>query len=146
MVIFTASMRSYADQVIDQLDCMGVVSRRFYRDSCKRLITINRKNNSNSNSSSSSSSSSSFPRSSLSEEVHYVKDLSIVRPDRKLDKVVIIDNSPKCYAQNPDNAIPIKSWWGTDRDDKCLRNLLPLLEVLHNVKDVRGSRCRVVQT
>lgn len=34
IVIFTASIRRYADAVIDLIDCQSAVSRRFFRQSC----------------------------------------------------------------------------------------------------------------
>lgn len=34
IVVFTASTRQYADPIIDILDSDGVISRRFFRDSC----------------------------------------------------------------------------------------------------------------
>jgi len=61
----------------------------------------------------------------------YVKDLS--RLGRDLDNVIIIDNLPICYALQPENAIPIKTW-RNDPDDRELYDLLPILVSLANVE------------
>lgn len=60
----------------------------------------------------------------------YVKDLS--KLGRNLKDVIIIDNSPTCYALQPNNAIPIKTW----RDDPCDRELLDLIPILYSLADV----------
>lgn len=65
----------------------------------------------------------------------YIKDLSGVEPD--LSKVVILDNSPASYAFHIDNAIPIEGWI-SDPTDNDLMNLIPLLEGLQHVTDVRA--------
>jgi len=63
----------------------------------------------------------------------YVKDLS--RLGRNLDNVIIIDNLPICYALQPENAIPIKTW-RHDPDDRELYDLLPILVSLANVDHI----------
>jgi len=60
----------------------------------------------------------------------YVKDLSKI--GRPLKDVIIIDNSPICYALQPDNAIPIKTW----RDDVSDRELLDLIPILYSLAEV----------
>lgn len=65
----------------------------------------------------------------------YIKDLSQVEPD--LSRVMIIDNSPISYAFNEDNAIPIEGWIN-DPTDNHLLHLIPLLEGLQYVTDVRA--------
>lgn len=35
--VYTAGKKKYADQVLDQLDIHGVIEKRFYRDSCKKI-------------------------------------------------------------------------------------------------------------
>ncbi|UKJ89273.2 RNA polymerase II carboxyterminal domain phosphatase [Theileria orientalis] len=64
---------------------------------------------------------------------YYIKDLSIVT--KSLKDVIIIDNSPACYCLNPNNAIPILSWFD-DCNDIELFNLLPLLNHLSKADDV----------
>lgn len=46
-----------------------------------------------------------------------------------LSSVFILDNSPGAYRYNPENAIPIKSWFA-DPSDTALLNLLPMLDAL----------------
>ena len=62
VVIFTASMRDYADRVIDKIDLMGVVQQRYYRESCKNF-------------------------SEPDESVKHIKDMAIIRQDKNLGKV-----------------------------------------------------------
>jgi len=64
---------------------------------------------------------------------NYVKDLSHL--GRPLTNVIIIDNSPSSYMFQPDNAIPITSWFN-DKADRQLYDLLPFLEQLMYVDDV----------
>ncbi|TVY33729.1 Nuclear envelope morphology protein [Lachnellula subtilissima] len=65
----------------------------------------------------------------------YIKDLSSVEPD--LSKVMILDNSPLSYMFHQDNAIPIEGWIN-DPTDNDLLHLVPLLEGLQYVTDVRS--------
>ncbi|KAF1350866.1 NLI interacting factor-like phosphatase-domain-containing protein [Delphinella strobiligena] len=65
----------------------------------------------------------------------YIKDLSHVEPD--LSKVMILDNSPMSYIFHEDNAIPIEGWI-SDPTDNDLLHLVPLLEGLQYVTDVRA--------
>jgi len=69
----------------------------------------------------------------------YTKDLSAICSD--LQSVFILDNSPGAYRAYPDNAIPIKSWFN-DPSDTALLNLLPVLDALRFVSDVRSVLSR----
>ncbi|XP_040578419.1 CTD nuclear envelope phosphatase 1 isoform X3 [Lepeophtheirus salmonis] len=69
----------------------------------------------------------------------YTKDLSAVNED--LSSIFILDNSPGAYRAYPDNAIPIKSWF-SDPTDCALLNLLPILDALRFVSDVRSVLSR----
>jgi len=64
---------------------------------------------------------------------NYVKDLSLL--GRKLEHSIIVDNSPFSYMFQPDNAIPITSWFN-DKSDTQLYELLPFLDRLIEVDDV----------
>jgi len=55
---------------------------------------------------------------------NYVKDLSLL--GRKLEHTLIVDNSPFSYLFQPDNAIPITSWFN-DKSDRELYDLVPFL-------------------
>lgn len=64
----------------------------------------------------------------------YIKDLSLLGRDMK--DVIIVDNSPNAYFFHNENAVPILSWYD-DPDDRCLFEMIPLLEALSQVHDVR---------
>lgn len=124
--MFTASVQEYADPVIDWVEReRKYFSGRYYRQHCT------------------------FRNGA------YIKDLTQVEPD--LSKVMILDNSPMSYifhegesGQFParhhesvsdhhpsDNAIPIEGWI-SDPTDNDLLHLVPLLEGLQYVTDVRA--------
>ncbi|KAL9131047.1 MAG: hypothetical protein Q9217_000933 [Psora testacea] len=123
LVVFTASVQEYADPVIDWLEQeRKFFSGRFYRQHCT------------------------FRNGA------YIKDLSSVEPD--LSKVMILDNSPLSYVFHEgelrvskhtiilsdtriDNAIPIEGWIN-DPTDNDLLHLVPILEALQYVTDVRA--------
>ncbi|XP_029128776.1 uncharacterized protein LOC114916369 [Cajanus cajan] len=62
------------------------------------------------------------------------KDLRILGVD--LAKVAIIDNTPDMFRLQVNNGIPIKSWFD-DPTDSALISLMPFLEKLVDVDDVR---------
>lgn len=116
LIIFTASMKEYADPVIDWLEnsFSGRFAQRMYRSNCI-----------------------------MRDGVGYIKDLGNIKdPDSKdltvpLTDVIIIDNSPISYAMHVDNAIQVEGWI-SDPTDTELLNLLPFLEALRHTTDVRN--------
>lgn len=159
LVCFTASIKEYADPVIDYLeeqvlsnDVMKkslkklqadpptrLFKTRYYRNSCifaegkgylKDLSVVlndeSRQPQSRSNSrtrSRASSISSNVSRSASSKGFDY-------------SKIIIIDNSPISYVRHKDNGLMIEGWIN-DPEDTELMNLLPLLNSLRFVSDVR---------
>ena len=75
-----------------------------------------------------------YRESCILSEGKYIKDLSLLKI--KLNDVIILDNNPISYKFNKKNGIPIKSWH-FDKNDNELLKILPLLEFLSNVDDVR---------
>ena len=71
----------------------------------------------------------------------YLKDLKSV--GKNLKDVIIIDNNPVSYVLNPDNGVPILTWY-EDLNDKELLSLIPLLKYLSTVEDVRPIITRIV--
>lgn len=67
---------------------------------------------------------------------NFVKDLT--RLGRKLEHTLIVDNSPVAYMFQPENAIPITSWF-SDKGDNELMNLCPLLDVLVKADNVMAE-------
>ncbi|KAL5251605.1 hypothetical protein ACHWQZ_G017097 [Mnemiopsis leidyi] len=101
IVVYTASIEKYGQQVINVLDNKrGIFQRRYFRQHCV-----------------------------LDSSIHgqYTKDLSMILPD--MSSVFIIDNSPSAYKNYPDNAIAVPTWT-KDRSDTWLLNLLPFLDGL----------------
>ena len=71
----------------------------------------------------------------------FVKDLQ--RLGRDLKDVVIVDNSPLSYILHPDNGLPIQTWF-EDKTDRELYKIIPILEFLSNVSDVRVYISKIV--
>lgn len=65
----------------------------------------------------------------------FVKNLSLV--DGDLSRVILLDNSPASFLMHPDNAILIETWTD-DCKDATLLDLLPFLDALRFVDDVRS--------
>jgi len=66
----------------------------------------------------------------------HVKDLS--RVERSLSRLVIIDNTPCAYSMHEANAVPISSFTEDSVGDDKLLTLLPFLESIHGLQDVRS--------
>lgn len=55
---------------------------------------------------------------------------------RNLSRVILVDNSPYAMAADPDNAVPIKSYYD-DTDDRELEYLFEIIKEMVDVDDVR---------
>lgn len=64
----------------------------------------------------------------------YMKDMSQL--GRRIEDVILIDNSPNSYRPQPENAVPILSWYDDPHDTELFK-LMPLLINLSKVDDVR---------
>ncbi|CAM9432784.1 unnamed protein product, partial [Heterosigma akashiwo] len=75
-----------------------------------------------------------FREACLEVERNFLKDLRPLGRDPR--RTVLVDNSPYAYAYQPDNGVPIASWFD-DAGDTELLKLLPFLEALAAARDVR---------
>ena len=107
VIIFTASHRCYADVVLDYLDPGGELIHH-------RLYRDN----------------------CVVVEGMFIKDLRILA-NRKLQEVVIVDNSAYSFGYQLDNGIPIISWQD-DPYDKELFNLIDYMKILAGAGDIRA--------
>ena len=71
----------------------------------------------------------------------FVKDLK--KLGRDLKDVIIVDNSPMAYLLNSDNGLPILTWFD-DKNDKELFKIIPILDFLSLVPDVRDYIHKIV--
>ena len=113
IVMFTASIQKYAQPIFNKLDTERLCSAMLFRESC-----------------------SIDPKTGF-----MVKDMT--RLGRRIEDVIIIDNSPNSYHYQPENALPSKTWIN-DRLDYELRDMIPFLRKLTEVKDVRHFLSKVV--
>jgi len=92
-IVFTAAHQSYADVVLDHIDpTRELFQYRLYRDSCTMI-----------------------------EPGVYVKDLGIIK-NRKLENMVIVDNSLHSFGFHLDNGVPIVPFYD-NQDDEELNHL-----------------------
>jgi RNA polymerase II subunit A small phosphatase-like protein len=108
LVVFTASIQPYADQVCEFIDPDHLIKHKLYRDSCTEFGG------------------------------NYVKDLG--RLNRKLEKIIIVDNSPGAYLFHPYNAIPISSWFD-EKSDRELHVLLEFLKKCYRIRNIYDLLC-----
>ena len=105
--IFTASIKEYADAVLNFLDPENKIFKfRFYRKDC-----INIKNR------------------------IFIKDLRIFL-NRKLENLIMVDNSLYSFTNQISNGVLINSFYN-DREDRELINLMSYLSMLHSTNDIR---------
>ena len=83
-----------------------------------------------------------FRESCCPYEGNYVKDLSWL--GRDLAQTIIVDNSPHSYIFQPQNALPIGTFID-DMEDRELLDMVPVLERMYNVEDVRTELCMLNQ-
>jgi len=63
----------------------------------------------------------------------FLKDMSLL--GRSLERVAIVDNSPIAYSLQPENGVPISSWFD-DPSDTELMKMIPFLEFFAQVQDI----------
>lgn len=108
IIIFTASLKEYADLVINSIDPdKKLISGRFYRDDMTKI-----------------------------KDRYFIKDLGVVKKD--LSKVLIIDNVCENFEKQPDNGIFIKSWYDDEEDTDLRDLIPFLKKIVRDqVEDVR---------
>ncbi|KAI9150962.1 hypothetical protein H9P43_009577 [Blastocladiella emersonii ATCC 22665] len=110
VMVFTAGIREYASQILDVLDPTGTIfAARLYRDACTEMRGP-------------------APQSA------FAKDMTRVCTDMR--RIMLVDNTPGCFALQPANGLPIKSWY-TDTTDTQLFRLQDFLLSVANVDDLR---------
>ena len=127
MIIYTASLREYSEPIINNLEYLSGISfkGRLYRHDCKvaasgyvkpldHILEFETRGSNNTNTSSSNGN-----RGLVGKE-----------------GMIILDNMAVSFQEDVSNGIEIESWYGNGDDIELLR-LLPLLEGLRNVADVR---------
>lgn len=137
VVVFTASQRVYADELLDRIDpskCLLVfvmlvvvvfflanppcfLHKQLFYQSAGKYIQHRM-----------------FRESCLAVEGNFLKDLTVL--GRDLSKTVLVDNSPHAFGYQVDNGIPIESWFDCRSDTELLK-LESFCRELHEVSDVR---------
>ena len=108
LVVFTASDPDYADTIIDYIERdKKYFKMRLYRNNC---IFI--------------------------EPGLYIKDLRIFNGLKKMEDIIILDNSLFSFANQLNNGILITSFYD-DKEDTFLNNIKEYLEYIKNEKDIR---------
>ncbi|RCK59472.1 Nuclear envelope morphology protein 1 [Candida viswanathii] len=130
--IFTASVKEYADPIIDWLESEVLAKLK------KKGVSTNNDNGEEGEEEPSKIFTKRYYRNDCTYRsgVGYIKDLSKFIKDDDLRNVMILDNSPISYALHEENALAIEGWIN-DQNDRDLLNLLPLLKSLSLAIDVR---------
>ncbi|CAD7695026.1 unnamed protein product [Ostreobium quekettii] len=105
--VYTAGDADYARPLIRVLDCEG----RFFKGAFYREATV---------------------ATSLHD---HVKDLEMLGAD--LTSTVLVDNNPYSFLLQPDNGLLCESFFGEPEDTHLLDVVLPTLQLLARVSDVR---------
>eukprot|EP01017_Pseudomicrothorax_dubius_P006272 TRINITY_DN11761_c0_g2_i1.p1 TRINITY_DN11761_c0_g2~~TRINITY_DN11761_c0_g2_i1.p1 ORF type:complete len:570 (+),score=131.38 TRINITY_DN11761_c0_g2_i1:129-1838(+) len=117
IVVFTASHECYANAILDAIDPRGeLFDARLFRQHCIAYVNPEY-------------TSSSADGSML------LKDLRILR-DRKLEDIVIIDNSPYAFALQIENGITIPAYYEGTSDEEMIH----LLTICRRLRDVPNTR------
>ena len=72
----------------------------------------------------------------------FVKNLSSIYNDLK--NVILLDNNPISYSYNKNNGLPIITWH-FDKKDRELLKIIPILEFLSTVDDIRNYLLRFIE-
>ncbi len=111
LVLFTASVKPYADAVLARIDPKGYIKHRLYREHLTWIAC--------------------GPN-----QTKYVKDLRVL--GRDLRRVILVDNSPEVFIQSQTcNGWPIATW----KSDPTDEHLLFLTSYLKQMKCVNDFRC-----
>ncbi|EAS03648.3 NLI interacting factor-like phosphatase (macronuclear) [Tetrahymena thermophila SB210] len=120
LILLTAARKIYADAVLQKLDPENkIFSHKFYRECCIEFQIPN-------------------PLQNQGSKKSYLKDLRIFQ-NRKLENVILVDNSPLSYLNQVSNGIPILDYCNNNKNDEELLHLCTYLKTLINVTDVRES-------
>ncbi|ORX49190.1 hypothetical protein DM01DRAFT_250026, partial [Hesseltinella vesiculosa] len=76
-----------------------------------------------------------YRQSCVQKNGSYEKNISLAEAD--LSKVCLIDNCPTAYESFQDNGVPVPTWIDSP-NDRCLLDLLPLLDALRFTSDIRS--------
>ena len=109
LVVFTAAVPMYANPVLDRLE-----GGKEHRGSLFRHRL--------------------YRQACLQQSGFFLKDLSVL--GRDLARTVLVDNNNVCFLPQPENGVPIESFYDDERDDE-LPKIGDLLERLMAQDDVR---------
>lgn len=114
IILYTAGLQEYALPIVRCIDPdKKYLSQIFFREDIITKYIEQRK----------------FPTSK------YIKDLKIL--NRPLEKVLIFDDEPSSFSNQPDNGIIIKKFCGDCNDNELMSWALPIARELVDVHDVR---------
>lgn len=115
MIIYTASVQSYADSVLAHIDPMkSYFKHRLYRHNCVKL--------------------------KVDGHDMYIKDLRIIR-NVPLSNMIIIDNSVLSFAFHLNSGIPVLPFYSNKEDTEMimLKNYLIYLSKFSNLEEINGN-------